>query len=275
MYKKKTATLNQQIVQLSSELSQSTADCSMISQKVAELQAAHEQALQASEQSAEQLNTKLIEHEKFRNEVAKNSCDSNAFVGGLQTELAQLQIRFDQVSLDLTSTRSERDSTVSEMRQEIERLNLLHGDQSHTENRLVTAEAELTKERENNRLKSAKLENIIERLKEELNLKCSEITHLTYRCEQSEQQIQADTPFTEKQIKLLKNENKNLMAKMDGQVQEIMKTHGQLAQLTDERNYLDGECQRLNSLLMNFHNQTRSSSSRLDMFFASFLHSKL
>ena len=66
MYKKKTATLNQQIVQLSSELSQSTADCSMISQKVAELQAAHEQALQASEQSAEQLNTKLIEHEKFR-----------------------------------------------------------------------------------------------------------------------------------------------------------------------------------------------------------------
>ena len=54
----------------------------------------------------------------------------------------------------------------------------------------------MTKERENNRLKSAKLENIIERLKEELNLKCSEITHLTYRCEQSEQQIQADTPFT-------------------------------------------------------------------------------
>ena len=38
----------------------------MINQKVAELQAAHEQALQASEQSAEQLNTKLIEHEKFR-----------------------------------------------------------------------------------------------------------------------------------------------------------------------------------------------------------------
>ena len=65
----------------------------------------------------------------LRNEVAKSSCDSNAFVGGLQTELAQLQIRFDQVSLDLTSTRSERDSTVSEMRQEIERLNLLHGDQ--------------------------------------------------------------------------------------------------------------------------------------------------
>ena len=63
----------------------------------------------------------------------------------------------------------------------------------------------------------------------------------------------------EKQIKLLKNENKNLMTKMDGQVQEIMKTHGQLAQLTDERNYLDRECQRLNSLLMNFHNQTRSS----------------
>ena len=66
IYQKKTAALNQQIVQLSSELSQSTADCSMISQKVAELQAAHEQALQASEQSAEQLNSKLIEHEKFR-----------------------------------------------------------------------------------------------------------------------------------------------------------------------------------------------------------------
>ena len=63
---------------------------------------------------------------------------------------------------------------------------------------MVIAEAELTKERENNRLKSAKLENTIERLKEELNLKSSEITHLTYRCEQSEQQIQADTPFTGK-----------------------------------------------------------------------------
>ena len=61
---------------------------------------------------------------------------------------------------------------------------------------MITAEAELAKERETNRLKLAKLENTIERMREELNLKCSEITHLTYRCEQSEQQIQADTPFT-------------------------------------------------------------------------------
>ena len=47
----------------------------------------------------------------------------------MQKELAQLQVRFDQVSADLNATRVERDSTVSEMRQEIERLNLLHGDE--------------------------------------------------------------------------------------------------------------------------------------------------
>ena len=54
---------------------------------------------------------------------------------------------------------------------------------SHTENRLVTAETELTKERESNRLKQAKLENIVERLKEELNLKSSEIIHLNKQME--------------------------------------------------------------------------------------------
>jgi len=48
---------------------------------------------------------------------------------------------------------------------------------------LVTAETELTKERESNRLKQAKLENVNERLQEELNLKSSEIVHLNKQIE--------------------------------------------------------------------------------------------
>ena len=58
-----------------------------------------------------------------------SSGDSNALMGAIQKELAQVQIRLDQKCSELNSTRVERDSTVSEMRQEIERLNLLHGDQ--------------------------------------------------------------------------------------------------------------------------------------------------
>ena len=58
-----------------------------------------------------------------------SSGDSNAMIGTIQKELTEMEIKYDQLSCELNSTRVERDSTVSDMRQEIERLNLLHGDQ--------------------------------------------------------------------------------------------------------------------------------------------------
>ena len=65
----------------------------------------------------------------FRNEVSQTSGTNASQINQIQAQLAGLKLDYDKVSADLISTRNERDSTVSEMRQEIERLNLLHGDQ--------------------------------------------------------------------------------------------------------------------------------------------------
>ena len=59
---------------------------------------------------------------------------------------------------------------------------------------------------------------------------------------------------------MLKEENRNVMAKFEFQSQELFKLNGQLGMLADERNYLDGECQRLNNMLVQFHNESRSFS---------------
>ena len=58
---------------------------------------------------------------------------------------------------------------------------------SHTESRLVTAETELTKERENNRLKIGRLENTIERMTEELKMKSAESAQLSGQLDLSQQ----------------------------------------------------------------------------------------
>ena len=58
---------------------------------------------------------------------------------------------------------------------------------SHTESRLVTAETELTKERENNRLKIGRLENTIERMAEELKMKSAESAQLSGQLDLSQQ----------------------------------------------------------------------------------------
>ena len=54
---------------------------------------------------------------------------SSTQLNQVQAALASLQLNHDKAAADLIATRNERDATVSEMRQEIERLNLLHGDQ--------------------------------------------------------------------------------------------------------------------------------------------------
>ena len=58
------------------------------------------------------------------------TCGSNSSqLNQTQAQLAALHLSFDKAASDLVATRNERDATVSDMRQEIERLNLLHGDQ--------------------------------------------------------------------------------------------------------------------------------------------------
>ena len=65
----------------------------------------------------------------FRHEVTETSGTSSTQLNQVQAALASLQLNYDKAASDLIATRNERDTTVSEMRQEIERLNLLHGDQ--------------------------------------------------------------------------------------------------------------------------------------------------
>ena len=63
--------------------------------------------------------------------MSQTSGTNASQINQIQAQLAGLKLDYDKVSADLVSTRNERDSTVSEMRQEIERLNLLHGDQRY------------------------------------------------------------------------------------------------------------------------------------------------
>ena len=149
---------------------------------------------------------------------------------------------------------------------------------SHTESRLVTAETELTKERENNRLKIGRLENTIERMGEELKMKSAEAAQLANQLDLSQQRAVAGHPaigeyieanqlayelnffFVAEQVNHLKAENATIIERFNGQSADLVRISTQLNSLADERNYLDNECQRLNSLLMNFHNESRSFS---------------
>ena len=65
---------------------------------------------------------------------------------------------------------------------------------------------------------------------------------------------------SEEQISNLKTENAQIIERYNGQSAELVRLSNQLSSLADERNYLDNECQRLNSLLMNFHSESRSLS---------------
>ena len=140
---------------------------------------------------------------------------------------------------------------------------------------MVTAETELAKERENNRLKIGRLENTIERVSEELKMKSAESDQLTKQIDVMQRNAAAGNPiigkfdqfehethyhFSEEQISYLKSENAQIIERYNGQSAELVRLSTQLNSLADERNYLDNECQRLNSLLMNFHSESRSLS---------------
>ena len=71
----------------------------------------------------------LLKSSFLRYEVTETSGSSSTQLNQVQAALASLQLNHDKAAADLIATRNERDATVSEMRQEIERLNLLHGDQ--------------------------------------------------------------------------------------------------------------------------------------------------
>ena len=145
---------------------------------------------------------------------------------------------------------------------------------SHTESRLVTAETELAKERENNRLKIGRLESTIERMNEEMKIKCAENAQQQTQLEMHERQATAGNPalgtnstfsiienwffISENQLKSLRDDNSKIYEELNAKAQEVATLSHQLNNLTDERNYLDNECQRLNSILMSFHNESRS-----------------
>ena len=68
----------------------------------------------------------------FRSDLAK-SCEERTLAESeilkLTSEISKLASENKKLNGDLDMTRIERDNTVSDMRQEIERLNLLQGDQ--------------------------------------------------------------------------------------------------------------------------------------------------
>ena len=60
---------------------------------------------------------------------------------------------------------------------------------------MVTAETELAKERENNRLKIGRLENTIERVSEELKMKSAESDQLTKQIDVMQRNAAAGNPI--------------------------------------------------------------------------------
>ena len=148
--------MNDQILQLSNELTQSTSDYALANQKFGELQGAYQEAERVADEAKSQLQRQLLEHEQFRltfvlswtrinldfcrNEVTQTSGSNSSQLNQTQAQLAALQLSYDKAASDLVATRNERDATVSDMRQEIERLNLLHGDQRWVKICLVQVE---------------------------------------------------------------------------------------------------------------------------------------
>ena len=68
---------------------------------------------------------------------------------------------------------------------------------------MVTAETELAKERENNRLKIGRLENTIERVSEELKMKSAESDQLTKQIDVMQRNAAAGNPIIGKLTSLI------------------------------------------------------------------------
>ena len=66
LLQQKHVTMNDQILQLSNELTQSTSDYALANQKFGELQCAYQEAERVADESKSQLQRQLLEHEQFR-----------------------------------------------------------------------------------------------------------------------------------------------------------------------------------------------------------------
>ena len=69
--------------------------------------------------------------------------DDKLQISSLMSDISRLNLETQELSKSLNSTRVERDDTVSDMRQEIERLQLLHSDQSQLVQRAEQSENSL------------------------------------------------------------------------------------------------------------------------------------
>ena len=69
--------------------------------------------------------------------------DDKLQISSLMSDISRLNLETQELSESLNSTRVERDDTVSDMRQDIERLQLLHSDQSQLVQRAEQSENSL------------------------------------------------------------------------------------------------------------------------------------
>ena len=69
--------------------------------------------------------------------------DDKLQISSLMSDISRLNLETHELSESLNSTRVERDDTVSDMRQDIERLQLLHSDQSQLVQRAEQSENSL------------------------------------------------------------------------------------------------------------------------------------
>ena len=84
----------------------------------------------------------------FRADMTNKTNTDQEQIVSLSAELNRLSVDNKKLNSDLDSTRIERDDTVSDMRQEIERLNLLQSDQNQLATRAEKSEQHLKQQSE-------------------------------------------------------------------------------------------------------------------------------
>ena len=75
--------------------------------------------------------------------MQSKASDDKSKISSLMSDISRLNLKTQELTESLNSTRIERDDTVSDMRQEIERLKLLHSDQSQLVQRAEQSENSL------------------------------------------------------------------------------------------------------------------------------------
>ena len=79
----------------------------------------------------------------LRSMMQSKESDDKLQISSLMSDISRLNLETQELSESLNSTRVERDDTVSDMRQEIERLQLLQSDQSQLVQRAEQSENSL------------------------------------------------------------------------------------------------------------------------------------